>query len=326
MLLSKKILVSLRQSKCIPKGSTVLLGVSGGVDSLVLLHIIHAIRDDLGIRICVAHFNHRLRKTSARDETLVVQYAKQLNVPIFVEKRHQDLKVKKVSEDQARQWRFKFFSKAMKKVKADALMLGHHQNDLAETVLMRLMRGSGLYGMRGILKTNQIDGMMVIRPLLDVTRNDIEQYAKKHGIHFGYDETNDQDLYLRNKVRRNLIPLLQREYNPKIVSAVAQLAQMSYDDYAFLTNETQQRLKEYIVIQSRIVKIKQSFFSDNPPAIVRLGLRSVYEQITGDLNQITFTHIELVKDLALQGTVGSVVDWPNGINVYLHEKHLEFRR
>jgi tRNA(Ile)-lysidine synthase len=322
MLLSQKVLHSLKQLK-IKKGCTVLIGVSGGVDSMVLLHVLHAIRHALSVRICVAHFNHRLRKTSLRDQKAVVAIAKDLNIPIILGKRTIKLTSKKVSEDQARAWRFAFFADAMKRTQADILMLAHNQNDLAETLLMRLLRGTGLHGLRSILKTSDMDGIRIIRPLLDFSRMEIDLYAKKNSIHFCHDETNDSNLYLRNRIRKTLIPMLAKDYNPLVVNSLAQLAKSAGDDYDFLQAMANKRLKENIVISKRSVKMKISFLNDQHAAMVRLGLRHVFEILNGDLNQLNFNHVRLVSDLK-DSIDGAVVHWPSGVKVTKSKHYLEF--
>ncbi len=326
MHLHDKVLNDLRRLNIIKKGTTILIGVSGGVDSMVLAHIMHEIRHELGIRLFIAHFNHRLRKSSSKDQYFVEQFCQAYNIPIILGERNKRSLLKKMSEDQARDLRFKFFIRSMKRSQADILMLAHNQNDLAETVLMRLIRGSGLYGIRGIVKIRNINGMEVVRPLLDHSRNEIELYAKSKNIGYCHDETNDKDIYLRNKVRRNLVPLLAKVYNPSIVLSLAQLAKTAQDDYAFLLEITKQQLKENIVRKPGSVRIKMSFFKDNHVAVIRLGIRCAFEDLTGDLNKITFEHVQAVCDLIATGNEGSMVHWPNDTTIVRLKGCVEFRQ
>ena len=323
MILHKKVLNELRQQKSVRKGSTILIGVSGGIDSIVLAKVMYEIRHALGVRLYFAHFNHRLRKTSARDEKFVDSFSKKLNIPLIFGRHVHKCSAKKISEDEARTWRFEFFTKAMRTSKADLLMLAHNQNDLAETVLMRVIRGTGLHGIRGILKAKNIDGIEVLRPLLGTTRNDIELYAEHHHLTHCEDETNKMDIYLRNRIRRDLIPVLKKDYNPSVVCSLAQLAQSAGDDYSYLQEVTKHRLKENMVKKPRSVKIKLSFFQDVHIAIARLGLRCVYEELSGDLNKLCFDHVQNACHLAIQGKQGSVVHWPNNFKIVKLNRYLE---
>ncbi len=324
MSLRDKVLQVLRQRRTIKKGSTVLIGVSGGVDSIVLSHILVALRHDLGVNLAIAHFNHRLRKTSGRDEKLVLEHAKQLNVPCFIGRNADRVQSKKVSEDQARAWRFKFFLRVMPKSRADILMLGHNQNDLAETVLMRIVRGSGLHGIRGILKERNINGIDVVRPLLDFSRKEIEMYALRNKLRFMQDETNDKEIYFRNKVRHKLLPGLEREYNPSIISSLAKLSECVVDDYDLLVKTAADRLKKNIVRSVGKIRINKVFFLKNHRSLIRLGLRSVFKELTGGLEGIGFADVNDAYELWLSGNIGDRVRWPKGISVIKSLSYLEF--
>ena len=195
-----------------------LVGVSGGADSMALLLALGHLRHDLGVNLSAAHFNHKFRPEAGRDERFVTNCCKQLNVPLIVGRR-QGGRIRQLSEDDARRMRFGFLIKTAGRLHAQCVALAHTRNDLAETVLMRLMRGSGLYGLRAILPRRSIEGIIFVRPLMGVDRADVEGYLKVRKTPFCTDATNFQTVYERNKVRLRLLPLLAREYNPKIVDA-----------------------------------------------------------------------------------------------------------
>ncbi len=213
-----KIKSFIQQHHLCAKGNSVIVGVSGGSDSVGLLTILNELKHELGISLIVAHYNHQLRKDSKLDQALVQQYAEKLNLPFVTENSKKLRKNSKGSlEDLARQERLKFFNKISLRFKTRVIALAHTQDDLAETVLMRLIRGSGLYGLRAILPKRTIQGMSVIRPLLEISKKEILAYLKIKKIPFKEDSTNRQKIYFRNLVRLELLPLLKKKYNPNIV-------------------------------------------------------------------------------------------------------------
>lgn len=326
MLLHQRVLATLKDLKMIKQSSTILLGVSGGVDSIVMAKIMSEIQHDLGVRLKIVHFNHRLRKNSLLEERFVDKFSKALNIPLIVGRRLGKKIIKKISEAEARTLRFNFFAKVMQELKADHLFLAHNQNDIAETVLMRLIRGSGMQGVRGILRVNVVDQMSIIRPLIDFTREEILHYAKLRNLKYCHDETNDEVFYLRNKIRKELIPILTKEYNPKIIQSLAHIAQTVSDDYDLLMQVTLHRLKENIVISRSRVKIKLLYLRNSPKAIIRLSLRLAYKELVGNLDKIGFDHIESAHDLILSKSDTRIISWPNDIKVKKQKLFVEFYR
>jgi tRNA(Ile)-lysidine synthetase-like protein len=312
MNLTQKVLTGIRRQGLIIPGTTVVLGVSGGADSVALLHVMHALRHDLSLNLHIAHFNHHLRKSASRDQKFVEALASHLNIPVTIGKRPGRM-IKKLSEAQARQLRFDFLGKTAKKIQASAILLAHHQNDVAETVLMRLLRGSGLNGLRGILPQRVIDGVNVIRPFLDLNKAEIKSFLKASKLPFCEDETNQTDDYLRNKVRNDLIPKLAKEYNPQITSVLIDMAKTAGDDYDFLHAHVLQGFKESVVSKAGKVKIKLTSIKRQHPAMRRLILRHAFAELMGDTKQVSFAHIEETEDLIERMAAGAVVNWPRSV-------------
>ncbi len=274
----------------------VLVGVSGGADSMSLISALSALRHDLGIQLHAAHFNHRFRPEALQDQRFVENWCKRLNIPLIVGQR-QGGAIKHLSEDQARQMRFDFLGKAAQSLKAQIIALGHTRNDLAETVLMRLVRGSGLYGLRAILPRRVINGMVVVRPLLDVERSDIEKYLKMKKIHFRTDKTNRQTIYERNKIRHELLPLLARQYNPKITKVLSDLAATAGEDYEFLLSHARRRFDKRKITFKGKIKIDLKGLSTEHPAILRLIFRQMAEHLTQQASSLTFEDIQALENL-----------------------------
>lgn len=322
MDLSTKIFSTMTKEQLTKIGDTIVVGVSGGPDSVTLLYILYRLRHRLGIKLHVAHFNHRLRSGAWRDENFVKNLAKGLNLPLTIGHRKARLKSIIASEDQARQWRFKFFAKVAHQVKAKAIALAHTQNDLAETVLMRLLRGSGLLGLRGILSEHQIRQTKFIRPLLLVPRAEIQQYLKSHRLKFCRDLTNEQTHYVRNKIRLKLIPHLMKEYNPHLPVVLADLADTTKMDYDYLLKQARGQFKEKVRCFPRKVRINLDSLLRQHPSMRRMMLRLAFEHLKGNFNQLAFTHMKQAEDLLQYRPVGTLVHWPQGVRILKSNKEL----
>ena len=303
-----------------PRGR-VLVGVSGGADSMALLLSLAGLRHDLGIQLHAVHFNHRFRPEALRDERFVITWCKQLNIPLTVGRRP-GRTIRHLSEDDARQMRFEFFVKTAVDLKAQSVALAHTRNDLAETVLMRLMRGSGLYGLRAILPRRCIEGVFFVRPLMGVNRLDVEDYLKAKKIPFCTDATNRQTVYERNKVRLHLLPLLAREYNPQIINALSDLAATAGEDYEFLSMRARKQFEKNVIVSKRRVKMDLRGIRRQHPAILRLMFRQMAESLTRDPAALTFEHIHALENLAAQIGQGKV-DLPHHLKAVKTQKFLE---
>jgi len=214
-MLLNQVRKTIERYQLLERGDRVIVGVSGGMDSMVLLHLLNACRQEFDLSLIVAHINHGLRPVESEKEAELVQKeSERLGSPFeygqFDVKEFQ--KAGGLSlQDAGRRIRFHFFNSLLAKYGAQKIALGHHADDQAETVLMRLMRGSGLKGLRGMLP---IRGGRVIRPLLEAWREEIESFARGKGIPYCLDPSNLKRNYLRNRLRLELIPMIEREYQP----------------------------------------------------------------------------------------------------------------
>ncbi len=210
----------------------IILGISGGVDSMVMLTILHELSQQTSfrqLRLIVAHFNHCLRESSQRDMDLVKEYADKLNLPYYVEYWQKPKSTN--TEAEARHVRYQFFARIADAEHANVLMTAHHLNDQTETHLMRLVRGTSLKGWNGIseasnrnvqISENKIVHLSVLRPLLAISKEDLYDYAHCENVPFFEDETNHTDDYLRNRLRHHVVPLLQSE-NSRFMDHVEQM-------------------------------------------------------------------------------------------------------
>jgi len=316
----KKITQFSQNQNLLNPGSKIIVGVSGGPDSIALLHILHHLRHRLGLTLYVAHFNHGLRREAEKDQTFVKKFAEQLNLP-FYSKKEKIQKTNKSLEEKARDARFAFLCALAKKKNADAIALGHTHNDLAETVLMRILRGSGLSGLRSILPKRVINGKIIIRPLLCVSRFEVERYLKKHALKYRLDKTNFQQNFFRNKIRLQLIPLLEKTYNPNIKEILAFLSQTSCLDYEYLEAQGRKALKKLSKssIKSKTITLNQKNFKNLHPALQRIVMRLAIESVQGSMRRLTLNHILEIERLLNSSSPFGTVSLPQSVKVF--KKH-----
>ncbi|MDP8266727.1 MAG: tRNA lysidine(34) synthetase TilS [Candidatus Aceula meridiana] len=294
----------------------IIVGVSGGPDSIALLHVLSKLRHRLGLKIYVAHFNHGIRSEAAKDQNFVKTFSKQLNLS-FYSKKEKIQKKNKSLEERAREARFAFLCALAKKTNADAIALGHTQNDLAETVLMRIIRGSGLLGLRSILPKRIINKNAIIRPLLCVSRTEVNKYLKKHKLKYCVDKTNSQQDFLRNKIRLTLIPILEKNYNPNIKEILISLSQTSSLDYEYLELQGRKAFKKLSKnsVKLKSVHLNQKNFKNLHPALQRIVVRLSIENVQGSMRRLTLKHILEIEKLLKADSPYGVVSLPQGVEV-----------
>ncbi len=300
------------------QGDRVLVGVSGGPDSMTLLHILYQLRHSLGIRLEVIHFNHRIRKDALKDLRLVRQVCQSLHLPFhFSSPPVRFWRRQKESENLARELRLDFFTRVAQQCQATCLALGHNQDDQAETVLMRIIRGTGLFGLRGILPKRQIKGLVIVRPLFQIQRKEIEQYVKKEKIAHRIDSTNQQRRFTRNKIRLDLIPYLEKEFNPKIKAHLAQLAQSSFLDYEVLRDLAVKELNNISILpkKNNMLKWHRTRFMKLPQGLQRILIRLAIEKLRPNANPITMAHIREIEEMLKERPLGSLVHLPGRLSI-----------
>ncbi len=225
--MENKAIETIRRYRMIERGDRVVVGVSGGADSMALLHFLHTRREDLGITVAACHVNHHLRgEESERDEQFVRSFCSDHQIPLTVygldlpavQKKHES------TEECARRERYRCFGGQEGKIAT-----AHTASDNAETVLLNLLRGTGTKGLCGIPPVRG----EIIRPLLRCTREDTEDYCEKNGIGYVTDSTNLSESYTRNRIRKNLLPML-KEFNPSLIEGLSRMTESVYEDNAFL--------------------------------------------------------------------------------------------
>jgi len=314
-----KFLATIKRYGLLRKKDKVLVAVSGGPDSLALLLQLNAIKNRWGLSLHIAHMDHMLRPDSGKDAAFVKKLGGKLKIPVTI--KSVNLKVRYVKgslEELAREERLNFLINLAMEIKADKIALGHNLDDQAETVLMRLLRGTGLSGISGISAKRNMRGVIFIRPLLETRRREIENFLKRKKIKPRIDTTNKEDKFMRNKIRHNLIPLLKNKYNQNITEVLANLAESVSYDYEYLDCAARRSLKGNNLRINVKVAVKLH------PAILRLKIRQSIACLQGDTRRITFQHIREIEDLLFTRPEGSVVDLPKGISVQKTRNYLQF--
>jgi tRNA(Ile)-lysidine synthase len=307
----------------IRQGDLVVVAVSGGPDSVCLLHILHELKDALHLGLVAAHFDHGLRPAEDESETAFVRgLAESLGLPFETEKGR--LLAKKTSgsrEEVARSSRYAFLERVKKKHKAGRIAVGHHLNDQAETILMRLLRGSGPLGLTGIPPCR--DGS-IIRPLIELERHEIEQYLKAEKLAFVTDSSNLDTDYLRNRIRREIMPLLV-QHQPKLVNLLGQTAEIIRDEHEYLERITEAWLKnEVISLPDHSCEISIDSFLDLPVPLRRRAARQLIGKLKKDLRRIAWDHIEAIMKLAESEKPQTVLSFPGRIQVRRTYDRLRF--
>ncbi len=314
---------TIARHRMISPRDTVLLAVSGGADSVCLLHVLLGLREELGFGVKVAHLDHRFRgEESRKDAEFVRDLADRLgvhcvtdvvNVPHFLLSRRMS------TQDAARMLRYQFLVKTSKLEYCQRIATAHNADDQAETVLMRVLRGAGPTGLAGIPPKR---GGTIVRPLLDVWRAEIEEYLALRDLPFRTDESNLDSKYLRNRVRNELLPVLST-YNPNVRGSLRQLGAIMTDVAAHLESETERALPD-LVIQARLGQFVLDLgkLGGYDEVLRRSIFRRTFESLRPDLPPLEFRHVEELLELVRRGEVGSSVALPDGARARLEHGRL----
>jgi tRNA(Ile)-lysidine synthase len=288
----------------IPAGSHLLVGVSGGADSVAMLHALVALSEPLGFRISVAHLNHGIRSEAAEDCRFVKTLCQTLGVPF--KEGQADVPALAAApgvslEMAARDARYQFFARAAEVLNADAVATAHTRDDQAETVLLKLCRGAGSSGLDGIARNTRIAGLRVIRPLLDVSRADIERFLQKRNLAWRDDATNSDTTLKRNFIRHDVLPLLEQHLNPKVKEALARTAVILTGENALLADLTAEAMDEILDPDGTL---RVEALCGRPLALQRRVLRQWLIHRGTPARQMRFDLVERVLALAA-ATVGT---------------------
>jgi tRNA(Ile)-lysidine synthase len=309
-----KVRNTIKKYGLLKKGDGVLIGLSGGADSVSLTHALHALSDELGIHLYTAHMNHCLRGEMAdSDEKFAVEFSEKLGIKCITEHKNVRAYAEKngVSEEMAgRELRYAFFEYACEKYGLNKIATAHNKNDNAETILMNFMRGSGLSGLCGIpCKRDKI-----IRPLIDVSRDEIEEYCRSNNLQYVTDSTNHEMIYTRNKIRLDLIPKIQNEFNSGFIDTVTKNASFISETVDFMNSQADLILTK---MNNGSLPIEALNCHTAVKRIVILNMLKA-----AGINDITAEYVEAVLRLVDTNHSGKLINLPAGNIAEIQYGHL----
>jgi len=301
-----KVARTIERHRMFSAGDRVAVAVSGGADSTALLHALHELASRWNLRLAVAHFNHRLRgRASEEDAQFAAEMARRLGLEFICEEADVARLAAETGdnlEQAARRARYGFFHRLVREGKVQRVAVGHTRSDQAETVLYRLLRGSGTAGLAGIRPVTR-EG--VVRPLIEVTREELRAWLEAQGIEWREDASNLDVRFARNRIRHELLPWLEREWNPKIREVLARVAMVALDEEAYWEAEMDRLAPELLERDLGGLVIRADRLRELPPAVARRLIRRAIGTVKGDLRGVDVEHVERALELAEAGASGA---------------------
>lgn len=292
MLLIDKVLKTIDKFSMLSPGDRVLVGVSGGPDSVALLHILRELAPGFDLELHAFHLNHHLREESADDSRFVARLCERLAVSLDSAEYDVPAYLKETGlsiEDGARRIRYRLIEETASRIEAGKIALGHQADDQVETFLMRLIRGAGLTGLAAIPPVRG----RIIRPLIETGKDEILAYLEQAGESYVIDASNEDTSFFRNRVRLRLIPELMAA-NPDFKKAVLQTNELVRDDESLLDVQSRDVFDRLATIDTRLVVVATGELGDLPTALARRVVRLAVEKVKGDLLSVEFKHVEAV--------------------------------
>ena len=306
----------------IPPNAKVLVAVSGGPDSMALSHILwRYVREERlkGISLVFSHVHHGVRKESDDEERMVQKMAVEWDTPCIIHRFDSKAYAKARGQSfqtAAREWRYARWKEDMRKEGCTLLATAHHLGDQAETILYRLLRGSGTAGLAGIYPAKE----STIRPLLTFSKADILDYCKREALPYALDRSNEEPVYVRNRIRLELLPKLEREYNPRIQEALGRTGELLRWDEEYITQQVETAWKNYHFEGVDGIGLKLDVFTE-PAAILSRLLRKAAMLVNHEPRGLGFMYV--AKSMDSQGKAGWAQDLP-GMKVKITEEGVWF--
>lgn len=309
-----KFLNNIKNYNLIIKGDSILVGYSGGMDSSFLLSLLMEIKEEYELQISAAHLNHLVRGDEAlRDENFCKDQCKSYGIPFYSERKDMDGLAEELGiskEAAGRKLRRDFFNRICKENNIKKIALAHNYDDQVETLLMRIFRGTGIDGLAGISYKNE----NYIRPILNIRRSEIEKYILENDIPYVEDSTNKESEYHRNKIRNDLLPLLEREYNPKISEAIFNLSEIAKIEVDALENLTNDKFEKVVKIEKGKGILDIEKFHSLDSGVRNRIIRKIFEDLTGNLMDLSLENVNEVLNLSC-GETGKFIDNINGLKI-----------
>ena len=321
-MLKEKIEKTINKYKMIEIGEKIVVGVSGGPDSMTLLNIFLELREKYKLTIYVAHINHMIRKNASIDEKYVKTFCDKNSIKCFIKRENiikKAQKEKKGLEETGREVRYKFYEEVLKEMNANKIAIAHNLNDNIETIIMNIIRGTGTSGLTGIEPKRG----KYIRPLIEIQREEIEKYCEEKDLKPRHDETNDDNVYTRNKIRNELIPYLKKEFNPNIINGIKRLSEIVKEEEEYIEKEVKEQYKEVIIKEEKeeiIYDLKKFNNKDKiiQKRLILLGIKKIFNETKG----IEKINIEDIIKLC-NNNIGNKYLKPNKIEIKNKQIHIK---
>jgi tRNA(Ile)-lysidine synthase len=293
----------IEEHKMLVQGDAVVVAVSGGPDSVALLHILFLLSERYAWKLVAAHVNHQFRgEESASEAVFVANLAKQWGLPCEVAEIDVPAYIQQTSlngQAAAREKRYEFLHAVAQQYSAKSIALAHHADDQAETILMRLIHGTGPSGLTGMQEIRREKKVELIRPFLRIYKSDIEQHCLQHGLAFCRDSSNELRKYFRNQIRLDVMPML-RTYNDHLPESLNRLADMMQAEDDYMESAAQQFFAEQVTFESRCVRFSRQPFARLHVALQRRLIKLILDYLALGVEKVDFARIELMRNAILQ--------------------------
>lgn len=325
--MKQKVLNTIKKFNLIQPGDKLVLGVSGGPDSISMLDILNEIKNEFQFEIYVAHINHMIREEAEDDEKYVESYCEKKGIQCYVKRIdvQQFANTYKIGTEEAgRNVRYEFFEEVLQNVGANKIAIAHNKNDKIETIIMNLLRGSGISGLKGI---EPVRDNKYIRPLIECDRQEIETYCEEHQLNPRIDKTNFENDYTRNKIRNIVIPYIKEEFNPNVIETIDRLSQVATEESNYIDKQTNKIYEKLLIEKTEnqlVLKLKD--FNEQDKVIKNRIILMAVKQLMGSTQRIEKIHIEDIIKLC-DNNVGNKFLTPNkNIKFLVKDKKLYIRR
>ncbi len=329
-MLEDKVLATINKYNMINKNDKVVIGVSGGPDSMTLLNVLNNLKEKLGIKIYVAHINHMIREEADEETEYVKEFCEKIGVDFFYKRIDVESEAKKLkigTEEAGRNIRYEFFDEILNKVGANKIATAHNSNDNAETVLMNIIRGTSVSGLKGIEKIR--DGKY-IRPIIECNRDEVEEYCKENNLNPRYDKTNLENIYTRNKIRNLLIPFIKKEFNPNIIEGINRLSNIAFEEEQFINKIVETEYKKLLIsVNNREDNKKEIVLNMKEFNILDYVIKSklvlyAISKVAGSTTGIEKVHVDDIIKLCKNNIGNKFLVPKKGIKVYVKKGKIFF--
>ena len=325
--MKEKVIQTIKKNKLIINGDKIVLGVSGGPDSISMLDILRKIKEENIIQfdIVVAHINHLIRKEADEDEEYVKKYCKKNGIECYIKRIDvQELaQNKKIGTEEAgRKARYEFFDEISQKTNSNKIAIAHNKNDKIETIIMHILRGSGISGLIGI---EPIRDNKYIRPLIECERKEIEEYCDNKKLKPRIDKTNFENEYTRNKIRNIVIPYIKKEFNPNIIETINRLSDVVTEEEAYINKIVKQTYKKLLIEKNKkeiVLDLKK--FNEQDEVIKNRIILYTTKLLNGSTQGIEKIHIKDIVKLC-NNNIGNKYLTPNkNLKILIKNKKIFF--